>query len=195
MTKILQLKINLEGITPKIWRRFLVKDSITFQELHNTIQAVMGWDDYHLFEFQINGTSISADEEGHNLAESSFSLKSKINTLINLEKQKFTYVYDFGDDWEHAIVVEKVLDSADSPFVPYCIEGERACPPEDCGSVPGYYELIRIKKNKRHPEYDERIVDWLGEDFDFEQFDLNEINKGLRALVKIDGRARYWALK
>ncbi|MBI4739621.1 plasmid pRiA4b ORF-3 family protein [Candidatus Woesearchaeota archaeon] len=238
---ILQMKINLEGITPKIWRRFLVKDNITFQELHSIIQVVMGWDNYHMFEFHINDVCISADEEGHNLAESSFKklyqspefikmleqtklkngsaslnvnklnkilkeqeqnkktvtykLKSKINTLIHSEKQKFDYLYDFGDNWEHMLIIEKILDSADAPFIPFCLGGERACPPEDCGSVPGYYELQKIKKNKNHKEYKERIAEWLGEDFDFEHFDLDETNKELRRLVKIDGRTRYWIPK
>ena len=226
MTKIFQLKISVESITPRIWRRFLVKENITFQELHDTIQIVMGWDNYHMFEFQINDVCISADEEGHNLAESSFkklyqspefirmleqtklkngsafldvdkinkilkgqeqnkktavyNLKSKISVLIHSEKQKFGYLYDFGDNWEHILVVEKILDSADAPFIPFCLGGERACPPEDCGSVSGYYELQKIKKNKNHKEYKERIAEWLGEDFDFEHFDLAETNKELR---------------
>jgi len=112
-----------------------------------------------------------------------------------LAKQKFGYLYDFGDNWEHSVIVEKVLDSADAPFIPFCIGGERASPPEDCGSIPGYYELQKIKKNKNHKEYKERIVGWLGEDFDFEHFDLDETNKELHRLVKIDGRTRYWVLK
>ncbi|MDP2750666.1 MAG: plasmid pRiA4b ORF-3 family protein [Nanoarchaeota archaeon] len=221
--------MSVDEITPKIWRRFLIKEEIMFQELHDVIQIVMGWDDYHLFEFQIGDVCISADEEGHNLAESGFKklyqspefiemleqtklkngsanldmnklnkilkeqekkkpaqkcvLKSKINLLINSEKQKFNYVYDFGDNWEHTLVVEKILDSSDAPFIPFCLAGERACPPEDCGSIGGYYELQKIKKNKNHKEYNERIVNWLGEDFDFEKINIDEINKELHKLV------------
>ena len=209
MTKILQLKIALRGIKPTIWRRFLVKDEINFQELHDTIQDVMGWEDYHLFEFQIDKMRISADEEGHNLAENSlkslyespeflkmlkqtrmkngsasldinkinkilkeqqknkelsrYTLKSKINSLINTEKQKIFYVYDFGDGWKHTLTLEKVLDIVDAITpIPTCLAGERACPPEDCGSVYGYDKLIEIKKDKKHPEYGKRIVEWLG---------------------------------
>ena len=241
MTRILQLKITLEEITPKIWRRFLIKDDITFQELHDTIQIVMGWDNYHMFEFQISDVRISADEEGHNLAESSFkklfqspeflkmleqtkmkndsanldvnklnkilkeqekskpiqkyTLKPKINLLINSEKQKFNYAYDFGDNWEHTLIVEKILDSSDAPFIPFCLAGERACPPEDCGSIGGYYELQKIKKNKNHKEYKKRIVEWLGENFDFEKINIDKINKELHKLFKIDGRTRYWVPK
>ena len=72
---------------------------------------------------------------------------------------------------------------------------EKSCPPEDCGSIPGYYELQKIKKNKNHKEYKERIIEWLGEDFDFEDFDLDETNKELRKLSKMDRKKRYWVLK
>ncbi len=234
---ILQIKIALEGIRPTIWRRFLVKEDSTFQELHDVIQLIMGWEGYHMFEFQIGDARISANEEGHNLAESSFkklyqspefikllkqtrlkggsgsldvdkmnkilkeqeknkkavtyNLKLKISSLINSEKQKFRYLYDFGDNWGHTLIVEKFLDSVDAPFIPFCLSCERACPPEDCGGVFGYYELQKIKKNKDHKEYAERIVEWLGEDFDFDRFDLDKKNKGLQRLVKVDGRTRY----
>ncbi len=193
MTRILQLKIFLEGITPKIWRRFLVKDNISFHDLHDVIQLVMGWGDYHLYSFYVDKEEISVpdtDFRNELLNAKKIKLKDKLSL-----KQKFGYLYDFGDNWEHTIIVEKILDSADSPFIPYCVGGERSCPPEDCGSVPGYYELIKIKKNKKHLEYKERIAGWLGEDFDFEQFNLNEINKELSRLVKIDGRTRYWTSK
>jgi len=193
MTKILQLKILLEGITPKIWRRFLVKDNISFYDLHNIIQPVMGWGNYHLYSFYINKEEIGMpdpDFRNELLNAKKIKLKDKLPL-----KQKFGYVYDFGDNWEHILTVEKSLDNKDAALVPVCLEGERACPPEDCGSYPGYYELMKIKKNKKHPEYKERIAEWLGENFDFEHFDIEEINKELLKLVKVDGRTRYWVPK
>ena len=87
MTNVLQLKITLEGITPKIWRRFLVKDNTTFQKLHDIIQIVMGWGNYHMFEFQIGDMCISADEEGHNLAESSFKKLYQSPEFLKMLKQ------------------------------------------------------------------------------------------------------------
>ena len=241
MTKILQLKITLEGISPKIWRRFLVKDNIAFQKLHDVIQIVMGWGNYHLFEFNVGNITITSDEEGYNAAEGSFKklfqspefikmlentklrkgsasldvnklnkilkkadknkpknkykLSSRLNELLVGENQEFSYLYDFGDNWEHTLTIEKIPDDKDSPLVPVCLGGERAGPPEDCGSYPGYYELMKIKKNKNHPEHKERIVEWLGEDWDFERFDLDEINKELLKLIKVDGRTRYWVPK
>lgn len=193
MTKILQIKIVLDGITPRIWRRFLVKENISFHDLHNVIQLIMGWGNYHLYSFYINKEEIGipdTDFRNDLLNAKKIKLKDKISL-----KQKFGYVYDFGDNWEHALTVEKITDDKDVALVPNCIEGERAGPPEDCGSYPGYYELIRIKKNKKHPEYKERIKEWLGEDFDFEHFDIEEINKELLKLVKVDGRTRYWVPK
>ncbi len=193
MTAIFQLKIFLDGITPKIWRRFLVKDNISFHDLHNVIQLIMGWGNYHLYSFYINKEEIGMPDPEFR-SELTNAKKIKLRDKLSL-KQKFGYVYDFGDNWEHILNVEKILDNKDAALVPICLEGERAGPPEDCGSYPGYYELMRIKKNKNHPEYKERIKEWLGEDFDFEHFDIEEINKELLKLIKVDGRTRYWVPK
>lgn len=194
MNNILQLKITLEGISPKIWRRFLVKDNINFHKLHEIIQIIMGWGDYHLYAFYVEKEQISLPHpysDNKELNAKKIKLKDKLSL-----KQKLGYVYDFGDNWEHTLIVEKILDDKDAPLVPFCLGGERAGPPEDCGSYPGYYELIRIKKNKKHPEYKDRIVEWLGEDWDFEHFDTDKINKGLlKQAIKVDGRTRYWVAK
>ncbi|MEK6947549.1 MAG: plasmid pRiA4b ORF-3 family protein [Nanoarchaeota archaeon] len=193
MAQIIQLKITLEGIFPKIWRRFLVKDNITFQKLHDIIQIVMGWGNYHLYGFYVDKEKIGLPDP-HFDNEQLNAKKIKIKDKLSV-KQKFGYVYDFGDNWEHMLTVEKILDDKETA-IPVCLEGERAGPPEDCGSYPGYYELMNIRGNKKHPEYKERIVEWLGEDFDFEKFNLNEINKELLIQnTKIDGRTRYWVPK
>lgn len=228
MAKILQLRISLDGIKPEIWRRFLVEDSISFEKLHNIIQDVMGWENYHLYEFNIDNQTITVDEEGYNLAESSlhkimkspefikmieqqdmskgvamldvdkmnkilrkternkpknlFNVNTVISKLIKSEKQKFVYFYDFGDNWKHTIVVENIMEKYTTKKYPTCIAGERNCPPEDCGSADGYYELMKIRKNKNHPEYKERIIEWLGEDYEPELFVLDWIN------AKLSGR-------
>ena len=173
MTKVLQLKITLEGITPKIWRRFLVKDNITFQKLHEIIQIVMGWGNYHLYSFYIGKERIGLPDPNFD-NDLLNGKKIKLKDMLSL-KLKLGYVYDFGDNWEHAIVVEKVEDDKNAALIPVCLEGERAGPPEDCGSYPGYYQLMKIKKNKKHPEYKERIVGWLGEDWNFEYFNLTGV--------------------
>ncbi|MEA2053678.1 MAG: plasmid pRiA4b ORF-3 family protein [Candidatus Thermoplasmatota archaeon] len=189
--KILQLKIGLNGIKPAIWRRFLVEDSISFHELHGIIQIVMGWENYHLYEFEVDDTRIEASSKGFfvdavwiafrpKAKKTKPATKTRLNDFIKTEKQRFYYLYDFGDKWEHAIRVEKILEKDDSQKYPVCIAGKRACPPEDCGGVWGYQELMEIRKDKNHPEYEERIVEWLGEDFDPEHFDVDEINRLLK---------------
>jgi len=223
--RMLQLKIVLEGIRPPIWRRFLVKDGITFQKLHSIIQTVMGWEDYHKYEFRVGDETITCDEDGLNPAEGVFRqlmdspnfvkmleknagkgmgamdvdvvnkmlkdaeknnpaqkycMKNKISELILSEGQEFSYLYDFGDGWEHTLIVEKILNSKDFPVCPACLAGERACPPEDCGSIEGYNELMRIRKNKKHPRYKEMIIDWLGEDYDPDLFVVDWVNAALQ---------------
>ncbi len=192
MTQIFQFKITLNEIKPSIWRRFLVKDNISFQKLHETIQVVMGWDDYHLYSFYLNKEEISPpDSENDSLNAKKIKLKDKLSL-----KNKFGYVYDFGDNWEHSLVVERIFDQDyKTPFIPFCLEGKRACPPEDCGSTWGYYKLQEIKKDKNHKEYEDMIVEWLGEDFDFEEFNLQEINNRLSTLVNTGGRATFWGLE
>lgn len=181
MAKILQLKITLKDIEPKIWRRFFVSDFWTFDKLHRIIQNVMGWENYHLFEFKFGNKRIVPPDEGYLEEDELDPKKIKIEEYVNKEKQKFEYVYDFGDSWEHEIVVEKITEDKieDADQYPKCIEGERACPPEDCGGSWGYEEMMEIRENKKHPRYKELILNWLGEDYDPEKFDLDEVNKKL----------------
>ncbi len=180
--KILQLKIWLEGISPKIWRRFFVSNTITFHQLYLIIQTVMGWDNYHLYSFRV-GDKEYQDEKSEDFGdfddeEILSSRKEKMGVLK--VKQKFLYTYDFGDDWEHEVIVEKILGPEEGKIYPFCLEGERNCPPEDCGSVSGYYNLMEIRKNKSHPEYKRLIQEWLGEDYDPELFVINWVNARLQ---------------
>ncbi|KXB01460.1 hypothetical protein AKJ44_02495 [candidate division MSBL1 archaeon SCGC-AAA261F17] len=190
--KTLQLKIILDGVKPPIWRRFLVKNSMTFRDLHKIIQIVMGWEDYHLYEFSVNDLRIE-DAERFSVdsmwkafrpkAETESAKRTRLSELLKTEKQKFSYLYDFGDSWRHTVVVEKILDDGERE-TPACLAGERACPPEDCGGVWGYEELLKIKEDKNHPLYQERIVEWLGEGFDPESFDLDGVNEALSSLER-----------
>lgn len=194
MAKILQLKISLQGIKPPIWRRFTVKDSISFDKLHRVIQEVMGWEGYHLFEFDQGGLSIGTPDEGYS-DEIQDAKKIKICQFLNAEGQRMPYTYDFGDCWEHTILVEKILKDQDTEEHPICIAGKRASPPEDSGGAWGYEEMLEIQKDKSHPEYEERIVDWLGENFDPEEFDIEGINKRLAMFRKVSGSRKqpnYW---
>lgn len=176
----LQLKIFLEE-KPEIWRRFIIPHNITFEKLHNLIQIVMGWENYHLHEFNINNLKIIPPDEGFLEKNEINPKKTKLNDFIKLKINEIKYLYDFGDSWEHIILIENILESdSDKKLIPVCIGGENACPPEDCGGIGGYEEILEIKKNKKHPQYKELIADWLGEKFDPKKFDINKINKRLQ---------------
>ena len=174
-SNIYQFKITLKAIKPKIWRRIQVPGNYTFWDLHVAIQDVMGWEDYHLHQFEIinpktgekNLIAIPNDEDFY---ETVSEVKAKISQYFLSAKDKANYEYDFGDGWEHEVVLEKILPSVVGSRYPQCIDGKRACPPEDCGGAWGYEDLLEIIANPKHPEYQERM-EWLGDDFNSEEFD------------------------
>ena len=174
--KVYQLHISLKGSKPKIWRRFLVTEDMTLEKLHKIIQEVMGWEDYHLHEFTSGGKQYGMpDEEWDNNVEN--EKKIKLSDLNLAEKQKFEYLYDFGDSWEHEIKVEKILPFETTAKYPKCLDGELACPPEDCGSLWGYEELSELTKLSKDELDEEGLerLEWLG-DYDFEHFSVDEVN-------------------
>ncbi|MFZ1643540.1 MAG: plasmid pRiA4b ORF-3 family protein [Candidatus Contendobacter sp.] len=183
---IYQLKVTLADSKPPIWRRILIASDVDLGLFHNILQDVMGWTDSHLHQFRVGGVMYStpddefADELGMETRDES---KYKLSQVLKKEKASLTYEYDFGDSWEHKIILEKILPHDDSIETPSCIKGKRACPPEDCGGVWGYENLIAIIQDPKHPEYQE-MHEWLEEDFDPEHFDLDEINEALKAYRK-----------
>jgi len=188
---IYQLKITLKDIKPPIWRRVLVPQNITFYKLHKIIQAAFGWQDYHLFDFDFGDVAVHipdpdyAPGELHGGIKELNAKRTKIDGLL-VERRKCIYIYDFGDDWRHEVVLEKILPVEEGKRYPVCIDGARHRPPEDVGGVPGYEEFLSIIRNPRHPEHDDYLVwaekDTNGRKFDPEYFYINEIN---RALAKI----------
>ncbi|MGB9005098.1 MAG: plasmid pRiA4b ORF-3 family protein [Candidatus Aminicenantales bacterium] len=184
--KMYQLIITLGYINPPIWRRLLVRSDANLAMLHSIIQVCMGWTNSHLHQFTIGKRvysdpdfEIGEDFGGPPVLDEG---KSILMEIAPREKAKIIYEYDFGDSWRHLILVEKILDKQDSEdIVAECIDGSRACPPEDCGGIGGYANLLEIIKNPRHEEY-ESMMDWLGGKFDPEAFDREKINKYLRKL-------------
>jgi hypothetical protein len=175
--KIYQLKITLKNIRPPIWRRILVDSDIKLSKLHSIVQTVMGWYDCHLHSWNISGVDYGEPDEEYE----SYLLNEKtvkLNKVVLREKFKFSYTYDFGDSWEHEILVEKILPATINTYYPTCIAGKRACPPEDCGGTWCYSELLSILSDPENPEYEEKI-EWLEGGFDPEEFDLKEINSRL----------------
>lgn len=179
---VYQLMITLcpYDFIPPIWRRILIPAIYTLDDLHRAIQSVFGWDNSHLHVFECKGVYYSQpymdvesteDENDVQIAEVMPRIRSKI-----------IYIYDFGDDWQHFIQLEKKLKLEPKTFYPVCLGGELAAPPEDCGGVPGYLSLCEAMENPEHPE-SEFLSTWLrNAPFDPKAFDLNKINNRLRKL-------------
>ncbi|HPK23203.1 MAG TPA: plasmid pRiA4b ORF-3 family protein [Smithella sp.] len=175
---VFQLKITLNHIKPPIWRRVLVDSDIKLPDLHKIIQTVMGWTNSHLHQFIIGNQyySLPSDESFYKVVD---YRRIKLDSLFNTPKSNFIYEYDFGDGWEHSIVIEKILPREKNTYYPICIDGKRSCPPEDCGGTFGYENLITIINNPEHEEYDE-MMEWLGDYFDPKEFNIDEVNEFLR---------------
>lgn len=184
--RIYQLKIALPYIKPSIWRRLEVHGNMTFHDLHDAIQIAMGWENCHLWMFGVGETEISPESEqfdfpGQPRARSAAS--TTLDDMLTGRRMKFHYEYDMGDSWTHEIKVEKILSSRPDVQYPRCTGGERACPPEDCGGFPGYFHLLEAMADPNHPEHDE-MLEWIGEEWDPEAFDLDAINAALKPRVR-----------
>lgn len=179
-----QLKVTLIGSKPPIWRRVLVPSNIALGKLHLVLQISMGWTNSHLHQFISNGVfyGIQDDDSGFDM-EVENEDKYILNQLLRSEKEAINYEYDFGDGWEHKILLENILPFDKDNQSPSCIKGKRACPPEDCGGIWGYQELLDTLNDPKHPEY-ESMLEWLGGEFDLEAFDIDEINKMLIEYVR-----------
>ena len=174
---VYQLKITLRDIKPPIWRRVQVKDG-TLSQLHNIIQTCMDWTNSHLHAFEIGGEQYGEpDPDG--MMETEDERKVKLSQVVTGRIKKFTYTYDFGDNWDHVIEVEKTLAAEPGVHYPRCVAGKRACPPEDCGGPWGYGDFLKAIQDPKHPEHEE-MLEWAGGTFDPEQFDIDAINENLR---------------
>ena len=177
-TDVYQLKVTLRIVRPPVWRRFVVPSDISLSKLHHILQAVMGWTDSHLYGFTAGRTSYGEPGQMPDLRS---ARTAKLASILPAKGSKLLYEYDFGDGWQHDIVVEAILQPAGGMRYPVCVAGKRACPPEDCGGPYGYAELLEALRDPEHPEHEDR-VDWIGDGFDPEAFDLDEINALLRRI-------------
>ena len=175
-----ELKITLRGSKPAIWRRIQVPGDIKLSRLHKVIQIAMGWTNSHLHQFVdrrvIYGAPSELDYPG---VEERDERRFCLADVARRKKASFVYEYDFGDGWQHDIVVEKIVPAGPEKSRAVCLAGENACPPEDCGGIWGYYELLEAVNNPKH-EAHQQMLDWLGEPFDPSRFDLQAVNAALR---------------
>lgn len=191
---ILQLKVTLMESQPPIWRRILVRSSMPLDELHYLIQDVMGWTNSHLHEFVVGGESLLGFiQGGTSYSDKRFDEDDMhedeamvlIGDFLKNPGDALAYVYDFGDCWAHWIELEHILDrSPRNHRAPCCLEGERACPPDNCGGISGYFRLLDALADPKHEEHEDMKA-WtesvVGGSFDPEAFDLIDINYAIRS--------------
>ena len=177
---VYQIKVTLKGSKPPIWRRMQVTSDATLVRLHRILQRVMGWEGSHLYQFVIGGIAYGdpgmlSDLDVEDARTATFA------TLVRGEKSKFLYEYDFGDSWEHELLVEKILPREEGKRYPLCLAGKRACPPEDCSGIWGYVDFLAAIRDPQHPEH-EAMLEWVGGEFDPDVFALDEVNKEIQRL-------------
>jgi hypothetical protein len=173
------LRVSLKDHVPAIWRHLVVPGEITLSTLHKVLQVAMGWEASHLYVFEIGDQRFAPpdpDGEDDEIDDQSVVLLDVVS-----ERDRFLYEYDFGDSWQHEVVVEEIESGHRQITHPICLEGERACPPEDCGGVDGYLSLLEVLADPEHDEY-EQYLERVGSSFDAEAFDPVATNANLRQI-------------
>ena len=163
--------------TPTIWRRLLVPGEIKLSKLHSIFQAAMGWEDYHLHIFGIDGQRYGIPDEEFETED--IETKRSPSSEVIKAPMRFFYEYDFGDSWRHEVVVESIEAVPLMLKFAHCLDGQRACPPEDCGGTGGYEEFLEAVADPTHEEHDD-YVGWVGRYFDPEPFSVATDNAALQ---------------
>jgi hypothetical protein len=180
---VYQFKITLLESHPPIWRRIQVQDC-TLDKLHEHIQTAMGWTNSHLHHFKL-GEQLYGDPDL--LQENFEDMEYKDSTTTNIsdilprtgKRFRFQYEYDFGDSWYHEVLFEGVVQADPKTKYPLCVEGARACPPEDCGGIWSYPDFVEAIQNSDHERHDE-LLEWIGGCFDPEEFDPVKATKAMK---------------
>jgi hypothetical protein len=152
-------------------------------KLHEIIQIAMGWHFSHLWGFDIEGEQYGESPWGTDMRSTT---SIKLSQLVDEGIKKFGYTYDFGDNWDHSVTIEKTMEAEPAVKYPKCAAGKRACPPEDCGGPWMYNDFLEAINDPKHDDH-EHLLEWVGGEFDSEEFDLNEVNKELASLRR-EGR-------
>jgi hypothetical protein len=174
----------LNDSKPVIWRRILAPANMKLNRLHNVFQRVMPWTDSHLHQFVVGETVYGVPDREYEDDLGPRTLNEKRYTLADIApepKSVFIYEYDFGDGWEHIVIVEDVLPPDPNFKRVVCLAGENACPPEDCGGIHGYYEMLKILANPKNEEH-KSMKEWLGVEWDAKRFDLDQTNAALKRI-------------
>ncbi|MGL5683021.1 MAG: plasmid pRiA4b ORF-3 family protein [Marinifilaceae bacterium] len=173
-----QLKLTLQGTQPPVWRQVRIPANLTMESLHMLIQVLMEWEDCHLYKFQKDNISYVTDNGEEEINDVNVAIEGlAVENVLKQKGDALTYIYDFGDWWDITIVLEDIVTDY-NVMVPQLIGGERPAPPEDCGGLPGYYQLLQILNDPKNPEYNE-IREWVGEYYNADSFDKDFIEEEL----------------
>ena len=174
--RIARLHIRLDHIEPTIWRRVEVPITTSLKGLHDVIQAVMLFKDYHLFEFNAGGKRYAVPDSEWDMGRETYAARNvRIGALVDRGITTFNYTYDFGDDWRHSITVEAVMDADPAVQYPRFVDGDRRAPPEDVGGLPGFEDFLNAMAKPRHAQYRE-VVEWYGGRFEPNDIGVDTIN-------------------
>lgn len=184
---IYQLKVTLCEVKPPVWRRIQIPASTHLDDLHLMIQAAMGWQNCHLHLFLINDQAYGEPDPDFDDPPMHIEMHFTLRQLVRRAGSRFTYEYDFGDGWTHDVVLEKTLVPDPEVSYPVCLDGQRACPPEDVGGAFGYEEFLEALADADHEEH-ESYLEWVGGEFDPEAFDIEEANHLLADYRQMDSR-------
>jgi len=174
-----QIRVTLLDSEPLIWRRVRLSGDTSLEELHHVIQVVMDWENYHMHQFIADDRRYGLDDDFMPDPESERT--ARLREVIPDPGARLLYEYDFGDGWEHDVLVEEISPPEEGVRYPVCVAGEYAAPPEDCGGIPGYYMMLEAIEDEENPDHEE-MLEWVGGDFDPVTLDLDGINHGLEAL-------------
>ena len=180
MEAVARIRIELRDLEPKIWRRVDVPLSSTLEALHQVIQASFRWQDYHWYEFVVGDRiyGVPTDDDVPSDRKTYKASALRLKTLVERGIDHFLYVYDFGDDWRHDVIVEEVRDGDEDAEYPAFVNGARRCPPEDVGGTHGFMEFLEAVLDVTHEEH-ARMLEWCGGAFDPEDIDQQEIRQVL----------------
>jgi hypothetical protein len=175
-----QLKVSLRGVSkPPVWRRLLVPPGMRLDQLHFVIQTAMGWMDSHMHTFETTAGEYGVRDPELDVRD---ERRVRVRDVLSAAGERMAYTYDFGDNWAHDVVLEKIVETDPDGRLPVCVAGRGLCPPEDCGGPWGYADLREAIADPSHEEHED-MLEWLGledaADFDPAEFDLSLVNEML----------------
>jgi hypothetical protein len=182
---VFELRVTLRHVEPPVWRAVRVPADAPLVVLHEVLQTTLGWTNSHLHEFRVGDIRfgiLDTDDERFCVDERA----APLGAVARLGSA-FVYHYDFGDDWEHDVAVERVVPRGEDTIC--CTGGARACPPEDCGGPHGYAHMLQVLANPRDEEHADMKL-WAPRRFDAEKFDASAVNKRLLKISKRTARSR-----